>query len=124
VFLPTLSAQLQPIHNPYASFYTTFAVPLQLQSDPKKARSAELAVMGGIQKWVPKSLRGQSDILDQVVGGYASHTRGEQSKVAVQSSKGKVVLGIRGTRDEEQARSMGLAVGAKDGNKKKKWWRS
>ncbi|ORY35442.1 hypothetical protein BCR39DRAFT_460967, partial [Naematelia encephala] len=123
-FLPILAAQLQPIANPYASFYTTFVVPLHLAQDPKKSRSAEHRAMSTIQKYVPQSLREQSDIFDQVVGGFASHTRGEQSKITVQSTKGRVVIGYRETKDEQDVLGLGLVVGAKGPQgKKKRWWR-
>jgi len=62
-------------------------------------------------------------MLDQVVGGFASHTRSEQSKVTIQSSKGRVVVGYRETADEAAAKAMGLSVGAQGSQKKKRWWR-
>jgi hypothetical protein len=104
-------------------FYTTFVTPLSV-NDPKKSKSIEHTGATKIQKWVPGPLRGRSDILDQVIGGYASHTRGEQSKISVQSTKGKVVIGYRETRDEETAKAMGLKVGVleQQQRKKKHWW--
>ena len=79
--------------------------------------------MSGIQRYTPKSFRQQSDLFDQVVGGYASHTRGEQSKVTIQSTKGRVVIGYRNGADEEGAKEMGLIVGNQGTQKKKRWWR-
>jgi hypothetical protein len=42
----------------------------------------------------------------------------------VQSTKGKVVIGYRETRDEETAKAMGLKVGVleQQQRKKKHWW--
>ena len=122
-FLPTLNSQLQPLSNPYGAFYTTFVVPDSFKDDPKKAKSLEHQAMSKIERYVPNRVKGQSDILDQVVAGYAHHTRGEQSKIAVTSGKGRVVIGFRETEDEEQAGRMRLMVGAQSGGRKKKWWR-
>lgn len=72
---------------------------------------------------IPESFREQSELFDQIAGGYASHTRGEQSKVHVTSQKGRVVIGYRESRDEAEAQSLGLQVGAQSGGKKKRWWR-
>jgi hypothetical protein len=69
-------------------------------------------------------MREQSELLDQVVGGFASHTRGEMSKVTVNAGKGRVVVGYRDSRDEAEANGLGLVVGAQGTQKRKRWWRS
>lgn len=117
----TFSRHIQPIANPYASFYTTFFVPGHLSGDAKKSKSVERNFMGGIQQRVPKRARSKNDYLDQVVGGFASHTRGEQSKVVVNASKGRVVFALRETDDEQSIAQLGLKVG-REGTKKKKFW--
>ena len=122
-FLPELSAQILPVTNPYASFYTTHLVPRHLAQDKQKSRAVEHEAASKIERYVPESFREQSDLFDQVVGGYASHTRGEQSKVLVTSAKGRVVIGYRESTDEREAMVMGLNVGAKSQGKKKRWWR-
>jgi hypothetical protein len=122
VFLGILQPQCQPIAHPYETFYTTFVTPLA-STDPKKSSSFEHKTASMIQKFVPKSFLEQSDMLDQVVSGFATHTRGEQSKITVQSSKGRVVFGYRETRDEETVKGMGLKVGVQEQQqRKKKWW--
>ena len=80
--------------------------------------------MSGIERYVPKKAREESDILDQVMAGYAHHTRGEQSKIIITSSKGRIVVGYRETGDEEVANGLRLAVGAQGGARKKKWWQA
>jgi len=122
-FLPILTAQLEALANPYAAFFTTVVTPLRVKADPSYKRSYEHRTVSGIQRYTPKSFREQSDMLDQVVGGYAGHTRAEQSKVTIQSSKGRVVIGYRESADEEGAQGMGLVVGAHGPQRKKRWWR-
>ncbi len=122
-FLPILSAQLEPLVNPYAAFYTTHVAPLHIKNDSSYKRPFEHRAAANIQRYVPQTFRQQSGSLDQVVGGYASHTRGEQSKVTIQSNKGRVVIGYRESADEEGAKGMGLVVGAQGPQKKKHWWR-
>ena len=84
-------------------------------------KSPEHSVASRITQHVPKSMRGQSDILDQVVGGFTAHSRKEQSKISV-AAKGRVVVGYRETEDEDAVRRMGLGVGMQ-GTKKKPWWK-
>ncbi|KAK8854873.1 hypothetical protein IAR55_003612 [Kwoniella newhampshirensis] len=126
VFLPILQSLLKPIANPYASLHTTFMVPLALSRDPRHASSFEHSAAKKIEKYIPNSFReDQSDILDQVVGGYVSHGRGEHCKLVIRTEKGRVVVGLRDSKDEEDWKAMGLRVGAMDGGRKgkKRWWR-
>ncbi|WVQ99912.1 hypothetical protein IAU59_007055 [Kwoniella sp. CBS 9459] len=124
-FLSIVAPLLKPLANPYSSFYTTFFVPLAHSRDPQRSNSAEYNAMTNIERHVPSSFREESEMFNQVVGGYSSHIRGEHSKISIRSEKGRVVLGLRESRDEEDAKSMGLRVGVMDGGKKgkKRWWR-
>ncbi|WVQ81989.1 hypothetical protein IAT38_004116 [Cryptococcus sp. DSM 104549] len=124
VFLPILATYLKPTSNPYASLYTTYMVPLALARDPRYSKSAEYQAAKSVEKYVPKSFREESAMLDQVTGGWVNHVKKEQSKVTVKSAKGRVVVGLRDSRDEVEARGMGLSVGMDGGKKeKKKWWK-
>jgi hypothetical protein len=62
-------------------------------------------------------------VREQGVGEFMSHTRGEMSKVTISAGKGRVVLGYRESRDEEEAKALGLVVGAQGTQKRKRWWR-
>jgi hypothetical protein len=124
--MPHLVPQIEPISNPYANFWTTLIHPLPKVYDPRAVHerkpSTEYRAVSGIQRYVPESFREQSDVFDQIVGGFASHSRAEQSKVQISTQKGKVFVGYRNTQDEEDIRTMNLMVGAHQG-KKKRWWR-
>ncbi|OCF40825.1 hypothetical protein I317_05360 [Kwoniella heveanensis CBS 569] len=124
-FLSIVAPLLKPLANPYSSFYTTFFVPLAHSRDPQRSNSAEYNAMTNIERHVPSGFREESEMFNQVVGGYTSHTRGEHSKISIKSEKGRVVVGLRESRDEEDVKSMGLRVGVMDGGKKgkKRWWR-
>ena len=74
-----------------------------------------------MHRYIPQDFREQSDIFDQVAGGYATHTREGVNKIFVQS-EGRVVFGYRETKDEREAAEMELKVGVQDGTQKKKWW--
>ncbi|ODO06615.1 hypothetical protein I350_03972 [Cryptococcus amylolentus CBS 6273] len=119
-FLPALLPLLKPTANPYQNLHTTYMVPIALSS---KANSTlpEHAAAQQIDKYVPKVLRKESDILDQLTGGYVSHVRKGWSKVVVTNGKGRVVVGLRESGDVRLARGMGLKVG-REGVKEKKWW--
>ena len=123
-FLPALTPALAQVSKPYGSYYTTFVAPMSVRREQGKSTSAELRAMSGIERYVPKKAREESDILDQVMAGYAHHTRGEQSKIIITSSKGRIVVGYRETGDEEVANGLRLAVGAQGGARKKKWWQA
>lgn len=111
------------MHNPYASFFTTFAAPLRAQAETQKPIPIEYQTINRLQKHIPKSFREKSHLLDQLVSGFASHTRGEQSKITVSTNKGRVVVGYRETPDERAAAEMNLSVGHQAGSKRTRWWR-
>ncbi|ODN92788.1 hypothetical protein L198_05583 [Cryptococcus wingfieldii CBS 7118] len=119
-FLPALLPLLKPTAIPYQNLHTTYMVPIALSS---KANSSlpEHAAAQQIEKYVPKALRKESDILDQLTGGYVSHVRKGWCKVVVTNGKGRVVVGLRESGDVRLARGMGLTVG-REGVKEKKWW--
>ncbi|WWD18978.1 hypothetical protein CI109_103435 [Kwoniella shandongensis] len=126
VFLSILGPLLKPLANPYASLYTTFMVPLALSRDPRYASSIEHTATKRIERYIPGSFReDQSEILDQIAGGFMSHGRGEHSKLVIRSEKGRVVLGLKESKDEEDWKALGLRVGVMDGGRKgkKRWWR-
>ncbi|WVR07430.1 hypothetical protein IAU60_004471 [Kwoniella sp. DSM 27419] len=124
-FLSIVQPLLKPVTNPYSSLHTTFMVPLSLSQDPRHAQPAEYQAASHAQRYIPAGMREENELVNQFVGGYTSHVRGEHSKVTIRSEKGRVVIGLRESRDEEDARDMGLRVGVMDGGKKgkKKWWR-
>ncbi|WWC63179.1 uncharacterized protein I303_105779 [Kwoniella dejecticola CBS 10117] len=122
--LSIISPLLKPISNPYSSFYTTFMVPLSLSRDAKRSNSAEYDGAVQVEKIFPNSLKEQSDLFDQLYGGFASHSRIDHSKITIKSDKGRVVLGLRDSKDEVDLEKMGLRVGVKGGEgKKRRWWR-
>ncbi|EIW67346.1 hypothetical protein TREMEDRAFT_33885, partial [Tremella mesenterica DSM 1558] len=129
ILLDILQPQCAPLANPYSSFYTTQVVPLSpcsllLESIPApKNTSFEHKAARNIERYVPSTLRENSDILDQVVGGYGAHGREEQSKIVVKT-QGRVVLGYRDSKDERQVEELGLKVGVEReiNKKKKRWW--
>ncbi|OWZ42170.1 hypothetical protein C356_03615 [Cryptococcus neoformans c45] len=123
-YLPIISPLIKPTVNPYANLYTTYMVPLALARDPKHSSSQEYTTAKNIEKYVPKPFREESDILDQVSGGYTSHVRKSWSKLNIKTEKGRVVVGMRESKDEEVVKELGLRVGRIDGIKKdKKWWK-
>ncbi|WWC71671.1 uncharacterized protein I206_105629 [Kwoniella pini CBS 10737] len=123
--LSIISPLLKPISNPYSSFYTTFMVPLSLSRDAKRSNSVEYEGTVRIEKIFPKSFKEQSDLFDQLYGGYASHSRNDHSKITIKSDKGRVVLALRESKDEVDLEKMGLRVGVKAGEgKKRRWWRT
>ncbi|WVF72699.1 hypothetical protein IAT40_007517 [Kwoniella sp. CBS 6097] len=125
-FLSIAAPLLKPVANPYSSFYTTFFVPLAHSRDPQRSNSAEYNTMTNVERHVPASIRrDESEMFNQVVGGYSSHIRGEHSKISIRSEKGRVIIGLRESKDEEDVKSMGVRVGVMDGGKKgkKRWWR-
>ncbi|KAL7423440.1 hypothetical protein Q5752_001020 [Cryptotrichosporon argae] len=74
---------------------------------------------------LPALVREQADgdYLTMAGAGYAAWSRAGESKVVVGAAKGRVVLGYRGGRDEDEAAGLGLRVGAKEEGKRKRWWR-
>lgn len=123
IILPIIQPQLLPLANPYNTFYTTFAVPLAFVRDPQRNSSVEHRAMSNIERHVPAGFREESEFNNQVAGGFASHNRGDQSKILITSQKGRVVIGYRESKDEQAAAGMDLKVGAQAGGKKKRWWR-
>lgn len=87
-------------------------------------RTFEHSTASHIERFIPQSFREQNDMIDEVVGGFSAHTRGEMSKITIKSSKGRVAIGYRETRDEKQAETLGLKVGVQGpmAKKKKRWW--
>ncbi|KIR99672.1 hypothetical protein L804_03304 [Cryptococcus deuterogattii 2001/935-1] len=123
-YLPIISPLIKPTVNPYANLHSTYMVPLALARDPKHSSSREYTAAKTIEKYVPKSFREESDILDQVTGGYTSHVRKSWSKLNIKTEKGRVVVGLRESKDEEVVKELGLRVGRIDGVRKdKKWWK-
>ncbi|WWC93630.1 hypothetical protein V866_000465 [Kwoniella sp. B9012] len=122
--LSIISPLLKPLSNPYSNFYTTFMVPLSLSRNMKKSNSVEYNSNVNLEKYLPKSFKEQSDLFDQLYGGYQSHSRIDHSKISIRSDKGRVVLGLRESKDERDLEGMGLRVGVKGGEgKRKRWWR-
>ncbi|WVQ74801.1 hypothetical protein IAR50_004407 [Cryptococcus sp. DSM 104548] len=119
-FLPALLPLIKPTANPYQNLHTTYMVPTALSSQAKPGLFEHTAAQQ-IEKYVPKVLRKESDILDQLTGGYVSHVRKGWSKVTVSSGKGRVVVGLGSSGDVGVAKGMGLRVGH-EGTKDRKWW--
>jgi len=91
--------------------------------DPKRNSSVEHRAMSTMERHIPASFREESDFNNQIAGGFASHAKGDQSKLLIASQKGRVVIGYRESKDEQAAAGMDLKVGAQAGGKKKRWWR-
>ncbi|WVW85742.1 hypothetical protein I302_107780 [Kwoniella bestiolae CBS 10118] len=123
-FLPIIAPLLKPLSNPYSNLYTTFMVPLSLSRDARQSNSVEYNSSVNIERHLPKSFKEQSDLFDQLYGGYIAHSRIDHSKITIRSDKGRVVLACRGSKDERDLEGMGLRVGVKGGEgKRKRWWR-
>lgn len=120
-----LMPMLDKVVNPYEDLWTTNVVPLG--NDRGSGRNGKNQfrahkVMKGVSKYVPGVLRGQNDYLDMAVSSYTTLKKGDHSKVLIKSEKGKVCVGLRGSRDAADLKAKeGIKVGAQEGTRKH-WW--
>lgn len=123
VFGSILRPQLDDVVNPYEGLWTTNVVPLGAERGAgRKNKFRAHKFMKGISKYVPEALREQDDYLDMAVSSYTTLKKGDQSKVLIRAEKGKVCVGMGGTKDAKDLREKeDIKVGAADGTKKH-WW--
>lgn len=123
VFGSILKPQLDEVVNPYEDLWTTNVVPLGSERGAgRKNKFRAHKFMKGISKYVPEALREQDDYLDMAMSSYTTLKKGDQSKVLIRNEKGKVCVGLGGSRDAKELREKdGIKVGAREGTKKH-WW--
>lgn len=123
VFGSILRPQLDEVVNPYEDLWTTNVIPLGSERGAgRKNKFRAHKLMKGISKYVPEALREQDDYLDMAMSSYTTLKKGDQSKILIKNEKGKVCVGMGGTRDVKDLREKEeIKVGAVEGTKKH-WW--
>ncbi|WWC90816.1 uncharacterized protein L201_005753 [Kwoniella dendrophila CBS 6074] len=123
--LGIISPLLKPISNPYSNLYTTFMVPLSISRNNENSLT-EYNTTVNIEKHLFKSFKEKTELFDQLYGGYINHSRIDHSKIQIKSEKSnsRVILALRDSNDEKDLENLGLRVGVKSGEgKKRRWWK-
>lgn len=86
----------------------------------KKGGGLKHGLMKVIANYVPEDFREQGEYQDMAASGFTGLQKGSHSRINIKTGRGKVVLGYRESRDVEEAKGLGLKVGAK--SRQKHWW--